>query len=211
MSLEAWKVWVTEQRQQYARRLKSVRDTNVKESSSWPTVTVDGNNNRRGLSKTSGDGLATAVKSWPTPAARDYRGANSLETTLAKIAQGKRAQMGQLPNAVMIATHINGEKKKVGHLNPAWVEKLMGVPMGWTSPTSEVTHWDVLTEWRDGTWEDGISRITHAKDSERIDRIRSLGNGVVPACAALAFRILSQRLDKEHQSEIRTDETEASI
>ena len=39
----------------------------------WPTPTVDGNYNRKGLSKTSGDGLATAVKMWPTPDTQNHR------------------------------------------------------------------------------------------------------------------------------------------
>lgn len=39
--------------------------------SSWPTATVHGNHNRKGLSPTSGDGLATAVAQWPTPRAED--------------------------------------------------------------------------------------------------------------------------------------------
>ena len=46
--------------------------TGEKDSGYWPTPTVNGNYNRKGLSKTSGDGLATAVKMWPTPAARDW-------------------------------------------------------------------------------------------------------------------------------------------
>lgn len=38
----------------------------------WPTVTVTGNDNRAGLSLTSGDGLATAVREpWPTPMSAD--------------------------------------------------------------------------------------------------------------------------------------------
>src|SRR5262245_2417810 len=37
----------------------------------WPTPTVTGNHNRKGLSETSGDGLATAVKKWRTPVADD--------------------------------------------------------------------------------------------------------------------------------------------
>ena len=37
------------------------------DSGLWPTPTVHGNYNRKGASKTSGDGLATAVKLWPTP------------------------------------------------------------------------------------------------------------------------------------------------
>lgn len=39
----------------------------------WPTPTVNGNYNRKGLTKSSGDGLATAVRMWPTPTATDYR------------------------------------------------------------------------------------------------------------------------------------------
>ena len=35
----------------------------------WPTPTVCGNHNRKGASKHSGDGLATAAKLWPTPKA----------------------------------------------------------------------------------------------------------------------------------------------
>ena len=38
----------------------------------WPTPTVCGNYNRKGLSKTSGDGLATAVNNWPTPSTKGY-------------------------------------------------------------------------------------------------------------------------------------------
>ena len=38
-----------------------------------PTPTVHGNYNRKGLSKNSGDGLATYVKKWPTPQSRDFK------------------------------------------------------------------------------------------------------------------------------------------
>ena len=65
---------------------------------------------------------------WPTPATRDYKGANSFKTTTEKISQGKRSHMGQLPNAVMME-----EQKAIGGtLNPTWVEWLMGWPLGWT-------------------------------------------------------------------------------
>lgn len=37
----------------------------------WPTPTVTGNHNVKGLSPTSGDGLATAMKNWATPRAED--------------------------------------------------------------------------------------------------------------------------------------------
>jgi len=65
---------------------------------------------------------------WPTPATRDYKGANGFQTTQAKILEGKRSHMGQLPNAVMME-----EQKAIGGtLNPTWVEWLMGWPLGWT-------------------------------------------------------------------------------
>src|SRR5690606_7332580 len=38
-----------------------------------PTPTVNGNHNKKGLSKTSGNGLATVVALLPSPQSRDYR------------------------------------------------------------------------------------------------------------------------------------------
>ena len=38
---------------------------------------------------------------WPTPAARDYKGANSMEHIEKGLTRGGRAHLGQLPNAVM--------------------------------------------------------------------------------------------------------------
>lgn len=130
-----WRKMVTEQRGEYSQRKKLAHRIEEKEYLSWPTPTAT--NNGPGVDKTNprgiqqGNALATAVLWeskgwWPTPAARDYKGANSYETTKQKIADGKRAQMGQLPNAVMI------ENCGPGQLNPDWVEWLMGVPTGWT-------------------------------------------------------------------------------
>lgn len=78
----------------------------------WPTPTVNGEWNRVGLSKTSGDGLRTAVLSWPTPCARDAK------------RSGREHSRGgtDLPTTVG-----NG-----GKLNPDWVETLMGFETGWT-------------------------------------------------------------------------------
>ena len=65
---------------------------------------------------------------WPTPARRDYKGANGFETSKKKMEEGLRAHMGQLPNAVQ---HM--EQAPIGgSLNPTWVEWLMGWPLGWT-------------------------------------------------------------------------------
>jgi len=77
----------------------------------WPTPTVCGNYNRPKDGTNSGTGLATAVKMWPTPVAS---AANTIKTKRDR-PQGKR-----LDEAVG------------GHLNPEWVEWLMGCPIGHT-------------------------------------------------------------------------------
>ena len=68
------------------------------------------------------------MKNWPTPATRDYKGANGFETSKKKMEEGLRAHMGQLPNAVQHMEQI----PIGGSLNPTWVEWLMGWPLGWT-------------------------------------------------------------------------------
>ena len=83
----------------------------------WPTPTQNGNYNRKGLSKNSGDGLATAVALWPTPAARDWK-------------DGRVEGIGDrnTPNL----SRVVGQSPNTGSLNPTWVEWLMGFPIGWT-------------------------------------------------------------------------------
>ena len=47
--------------------------------------------------------------------------------------------------------------------------------------------------WKDGRWEDAVSRV--AKDvAARVDRLKAIGNGQVPICAARAFQILAKEL-----------------
>jgi len=79
----------------------------------WPTPTVCGNHNRKGLSAKSGDGLATFVRKYPTPKAQDSRHA---------LHDRNKCNLGEV-----IAGESNG-----GRLNPDWVEWLMGWPLGWT-------------------------------------------------------------------------------
>jgi hypothetical protein len=123
-----------------------VQNTNENESGLWLTPTVmDGlpprnpealerqyQNNRKG--RTTHATLREQVvypppkEMFPTPTMRDYKGANGFETTKKKMAEGLRAHMGQLPNAVQ---HL--EQKPIGGtLNPTWVEWLMGWPLEWT-------------------------------------------------------------------------------
>jgi hypothetical protein len=113
----------------------------------WPTLTVCGNYNRKGASANSGDGLATAVKNWPTPTA-------SLGTKGGRVTPRKSREGGTLIEAVSSRTFAtptardwrSGKASEAtmernsrplseqigGLLNPTWVEWLMGWPIGWT-------------------------------------------------------------------------------
>lgn len=45
------------------------------------------------------------------------------------------------------------------------------------------------TYWQDGRWEDATSRVAHGV-AARVDRLKAIGNGQVPQCAAAAWRML---------------------
>ncbi len=91
----------------------------------WLTPTVCGNYNQKGMSATSGDGLATAVKTWPTPLTSDHR---------TRRASANWQGNSDLPSVVTTQEELNGsiQPKSGGQLNPTWVEWLMGWPLGWT-------------------------------------------------------------------------------
>jgi len=106
-------------------------------------------------------GLADAVQIWPTPTARDYKGAAGFKnpqrnlrdlTYLAQIKDGHRLMeyptmsangMGNTGSQEILQRKVESgeitkeEKKRMtagngGSLNPMWVEWLMGFPTGWT-------------------------------------------------------------------------------
>jgi len=178
----------------------------------WPTPTVCGNDNRKGASATSGDGLGTAA-GWPTPCASDGQGSRSVPqgtsptgkrpngtkamislqaaarwptpcardyksgTGCTEATQDKRNGTPQLPEVVG------------GCLNPAWVELLMGLPVGWTIPDADVgTH----------QWPMGRGQVQAAHEPPRLvpprsllhraARLRALGNAVVPQQATAAIK-----------------------
>jgi hypothetical protein len=173
----------------------------------WPTPSVCGNYNRKGASATSGDGLATAVRNWPTPAYEEGKELPACDDDL----------------LAMIS----------GLLNPDWVCWLMGWPIGWESlepmkkvlwldwsvdpadmekpemwpthksgicgmtavcsdrPPEKSTHLTMQVHLRGRTGTGPIPRVaTGIKD--RVNRLKALGNGQVPLCAAAAWHILTQ-------------------
>lgn len=103
----------------------SMHSVNLSQCVNWPTPTECGNYNRKGASATSGDGLATAVRMYPTPTANDYKGAGP--TT--KYTNGKGKVCDRTNMRLDYAIYATNPK---GQLNADWVEILMGLPIGWT-------------------------------------------------------------------------------
>ena len=178
----------------------------------WPTPTIRGNHNVAGLSPTSGDGLETAARPWPTPKASDAGGpgvrahshslttavrpwptpcARDYRTGAANAYQERRIGTPGLCDAVL------------GRLSPAWVETLMGLPIGWTDPGADLGEAEAMglldaPRWPAGWVRDAPDRgqqyewepprtMVGRPERGRPARLRQLGNAVVPAQAAAAL------------------------
>jgi hypothetical protein len=84
-----------------------------------------------------------------------------------------------------------------GQLNPGWVEALMGYPQGWTDIDAETSmEADYPARWLDGTWEEGIPRVVY-KAKNRTNRLKGLGNAVVPQIPAVLWALVERALRQE--------------
>lgn len=101
----------------------------------FPTPTVCWNYNRKGASATSGDGLATYVRKYPTPTATAYKGWSP---------NHNRADTDdRIDYTIEREAHESGTP---GRLNPMWEEWLMAWPIGWTQlKPLEMDRWQ---EWQ---------------------------------------------------------------
>ena len=70
--------------------------------------------------------LQDAAAFWPTPCASGWKGVGPL---------GSKSHRKRLARGYLDAT-VQHREHKTGKLNPAWVEALMGFPVGWTDPGS---------------------------------------------------------------------------
>ena len=107
-------------------------------------MATDGNKPSAGNRK--GADLTHASRMWPTPAARDAKGANS-RAHVEKNGTGRR-HMDQLANFTVHSPLAPAISRPGGTtsdtprtLNPAFVEALMGWPAGWTGFASVATAW----------------------------------------------------------------------
>lgn len=123
----------------------------------------------------------------PTPDCSDRRSAKSKQQGLSNKVKGWRSPSasdgeggvktlksinGDPAPKIKLRDHVNHDISETSKakLNPAWVEQLMDLPKNWTQ----------------------LSGVTDPQEN-RIDRLRLLGNGVVPATAEKAFRTLLRR------------------
>jgi hypothetical protein len=108
---------------------------------------------------------------WATPLSRDHRSGKASQATHDKNSRPLSEQVG-------------------GSLNPSWVELLMGWPEGWTdlAPLPSMQRAGAAP-WAEG-WEDGVPRVASGVTA-RVHRLRAIGNGQVPLCAATAWLLLT--------------------
>jgi len=148
--------------------------------------------------------LDMAARLWATPRVDDSKNNGS---------QSQQERHGPALNVqVMLPTPTGDDANNVtktsgafqflsrevdGSLSPDWVSWLMGLPIGWTSlePLSQEDYDEWFQMQQDGTWwrqwwgpwwTECPSIATGIKD--RVNRLKCLGNGIVPASLALFLR-----------------------
>lgn len=138
--------------------------------------------------------LVNYAKHYPTPAAQD--GKNS---TLPVSQRNRDSIPGQL---------LKEGVQPGAQLNPDWVELLMMWPKGWTDiipQRIDIDSWVYdydLNSHLTTAWEQDIPRVG-VDIPNRVARIKAIGNGQVPRCAAGAFVILyllSNGKEKKHDN-----------
>jgi len=92
-----------------------------------PTLTVKGNYNVKGMSKSSGDGLATVLRRMlPTLTAHDRRGGCKPDRSTANLDDTARGL--DLPSSLRMIF-----PESTGIINPSWGDGYMGFPIDWTA------------------------------------------------------------------------------
>lgn len=165
---------------------------------SWPTPRSEDSESSGAHGPNRIDTLTSAVRRWPTPTAGDADGSGSRNT------EGSRAHAGtSLTDAVRGDGGVGRLYSDAGYdemmlrLNPNWVEWLMNYPIGWTStaplPDSNALPWHT-DPGEDGSIPRSIPKPTTTNGTAiRRARLKAIGNGQVPQCAAEAFSQLVMR------------------
>ena len=148
----------------------------------WPTPHASCSTGAGTQGREGGNNLQTAAQLWPTPAtSQDYKPVRPLIPS----------EAGGTHGTMLVGAVGDVEPKSIGgSLNPDWVEQhLMSLPEGWTrlEPVPDGAYDEWFDAMRDGTWWDterGLPRVTTGAEN-RVNRLKMLGNGIVPATLAL--------------------------
>lgn len=100
-----------------------------------------------------------------------------------RLQRGRADQEGRQEQALRLAAERGDQRPGHGRGSGSPVS---GLGRGFDGPAS----------WLDGSWEVGIERVTSSQN-HRVDRLRLLGNGVVPDTAAKAWIVLNDQLASE--------------
>lgn len=120
-------------------------------------------------------------RTWPTPRASEWKGTGPI---------GSKSHQYRLDRSYLDATVQDAEHTS-GPLNPTWVEWLMGLPLGWTDP--DVDDPQAHPGWATDPAEDGsVPRLQRGTKQVR-DRLKAIGNAVVPQVAYVAALDLLRR------------------
>lgn len=160
----------------------------VSNSQNWPTPTRRSPPDCPAERARHSPSLESCVKNYPTPCSTDHKGSG---------------QSGDLRDRLDYAIERGGTKSNTyeaptvaGQLNPDWVEWLMGWPIGWTDlapRTLKLIDWKTDPANLSVDHPDYTPRVA-TNIPNRSARIKCIGNGQVPQCAATAFLVLSERL-----------------
>lgn len=136
----------------------------------YPTPTVQDGENCGGPSQLNRHSVALNVLAkYPTCGCRNMGGAS-----------GSFHKLRALADAGQITEDERRNMASGAQLNPDWVEWLMGWPVGWTDVERD------LCDWRDLSVEPEDIHIATTRRDNRPARIKAIGNGQVPLCAAVA-------------------------
>ena len=100
-----------------------------------------------------------------------------------RLQRGRSDQEGRQEQALRRATECGDQWPGDGRDSGS---PISGLGRGFDGPAS----------WLDGSWEVGVERVTSSQ-KHRVDRLRLLGNGVVPDTAAKAWIVLNDQLASE--------------
>lgn len=158
--------------------------TRESEFGSWPTVKAsDGERGGRGDLLQALRGNVSPSGRFTTPQAHDAK-------------KGNPSRVGRFKKGEGGGRNLNDEIR--GALNPGWVEWLMGWPIGWTSLAGPPKSGATPARWNREP--KGVPRLNETVEN-RAKRIRAIGNGQVPLCAAVAFKTLLGVISNKEEDE----------